>query len=713
MSKFLSSLAVKITTVVFSFLCCFVLAGSTVTVVFLAYHTAYTDDGNALYSNVYNTYLEEQTDEIAKIYESCLSESFQTGTDIRNTRLYNDLDFRFAPDKSNFDFRIVDSSLSVLYDSSSLDTPYSYAHTRTMYAYLNPLGSQQSWQGRYFSSYDEMEKFMEEASDYSYSVSEGADGSYFEVYESREFSYRIDCMVKSELPVKDSLYSNLRFIRFVISLRYTLIFVMAISGVLLIASVVILLCAAGHAESKPGITLNWIDRIPLEILMLLSLIPLAIFFWIGFSFYTAISQSLEMVAGFLYLVVFIFLAYLAVFIPMLSFSARAKQGAWWKNTVAYGIGYGLVFLFRKIGKFLRLCSANMPNVLKYLLFLGAMAVSGYFMIFCNHRARFGGTVLGFTAVLILFVLGCIWMAEYGKLYRSAGKIARGEEIGDGPDCRLPDQKAFSERLVGIDDGIRRAVSEQIRSERMKTELITNVSHDIKTPLTSIINYVDLIGKEPIDNPTVREYLGVLSRQSSKLKKLIEDLIEASKASTGNLAVIAEPIDLGVLLSQTVGEYTERLAQSGLEAVEQIPPQPVFVLADGRHLWRVFENLMNNICKYALPGTRVYLSLENDGKNASVIFKNVSKEALNIPPEELEERFVRGDSSRNTEGSGLGLSIARSLTQLQGGQFEISTDGDLFKATVRFLIIDPQTAESSDNSQEGVQDVRSKKTDQGL
>ena len=232
-----------------------------------------------------------------------------------------------------------------------------------------------------------------------------------------------------------------------------------------------------------------------------------------------------------------------------------------------------------------------------------------------------------------------------------------------------------------------AVEERMKSERFKSELITNVSHDIKTPLTSIINYVDLMQAEQIDNPKVQEYLAVLDRQSKRLKKLTNDLVEASKASSGAIQVHFEDVDACELLQQATGEYSERLAASALTPVFSLPEHPVYIHADGALLWRVIDNLLSNICKYALPGTRVYLSAETNGETLTISAKNISRAALNIPPDELMERFVRGDSSRNSEGSGLGLSIARSLTTLMGGTFDLEIDGDLFKAKLSFPIID--------------------------
>lgn len=249
-----------------------------------------------------------------------------------------------------------------------------------------------------------------------------------------------------------------------------------------------------------------------------------------------------------------------------------------------------------------------------------------------------------------------------------------------------DFRDHGENLNSIAEGMALAVEEKMKSERMKTELITNVSHDIKTPLTSIINYANLIGKEPCENAAVTEYAEVLVRQSERLKRLIEDLVEASKAATGNLEVLLAPCEAEIFVTQISGEYEQKLKAEGLELVTRQPEESVRVMADGRRMLRVFDNLMNNICKYSQQGTRVYLSLEKRNDQAVITFKNISKAALNLSAEELIERFVRGDSSRNTEGNGLGLSIAKSLTELQNGTMELAIDGDLFKVTLRFPIV---------------------------
>lgn len=244
-------------------------------------------------------------------------------------------------------------------------------------------------------------------------------------------------------------------------------------------------------------------------------------------------------------------------------------------------------------------------------------------------------------------------------------------------------RQMARAINDLGDGLRHALQEQMKSERMKADLITNVSHDLKTPLTSIINYVDLLKKEKLDNPRAEGYLQVLDQKSQRLKQLTEDLVEASRASSGNVVLNMEQIDLLELLLQTGGEFEERLKARGLMVVEQYPKNPQYVEADGRRLWRILENLYRNVEKYAMPHTRVYLQLDQDEDWISFSMKNISERPLNISAEELTERFTRGDESRSTEGSGLGLSIAKDLTEIQNGKFEIYLDGDLFKVTVSF------------------------------
>lgn len=246
-----------------------------------------------------------------------------------------------------------------------------------------------------------------------------------------------------------------------------------------------------------------------------------------------------------------------------------------------------------------------------------------------------------------------------------------------------DYQDMSENLENIGNGLQRAVEKSMRDERLKTDLITNVSHDIKTPLTSIINYVDLLKRENFDDPKVKGYLDILEMKAQRLKTLTEDVVEASKVSSGNISLEYMDVDLVEMLNQTIGELSEKMDARQLKVVASLPEEPAVIHVDGRRMWRVLENIFNNAAKYAMPGTRVYADLKKDGKQILFSLKNVSEQPLNFSSDELTERFIRGDVSRSTEGSGLGLSIAKSLTEMQGGKFELYLDGDLFKVTIVF------------------------------
>lgn len=249
---------------------------------------------------------------------------------------------------------------------------------------------------------------------------------------------------------------------------------------------------------------------------------------------------------------------------------------------------------------------------------------------------------------------------------------------------IGDNKEMAEAVNHVGDGLQNAVKETLKSERLKADLITNVSHDIKTPLTSIINYVDLLKREDIQDPKIKGYIDVLDSKSQRLKQLTEDLVEASKISSGNVVLDMQPIRFGELVWQTNGEFEEKFSAKGLELVCKIPDEPMVIMADGRRMWRVVENLYNNVAKYAMPNTRVYVEVRKIGCRIIFDVKNISERPLNsIKAEELTERFVRGDVSRSTEGSGLGLSIAQNLVKLQHGTFDIYLDGDLFKVTITF------------------------------
>jgi signal transduction histidine kinase len=293
----------------------------------------------------------------------------------------------------------------------------------------------------------------------------------------------------------------------------------------------------------------------------------------------------------------------------------------------------------------------------------------------------------FTVLILVFNAAAVYFTAKSLLSLSHIMTAVKEISSGNLDYALNNSEisvtflSFAEDIKNIQGGMKKAVDEAVKGERMKTELITNVSLDLKTPLTSIVNYVDLLKKEDLNNQKADEYVSVLEEKSARLKQLIEDLVEASKASSGNLPVNAEKVDLHELVMQACGEYEEKIKRAELDIRINAEEKNTYVYADGKQMWRIVENLLSNSIKYSMPNSRIYINLSKGSEYGSLTIKNISALPLDIPPEQLTERFVRGDVSRTTEGSGLGLSIAQSLTKLQGGNFLIRIDGDLFKVNV--------------------------------
>lgn len=489
----------------------------------------------------------------------------------------------------------------------------------------------------------------------------------------------IDAYVKSELTARDEFYWYDYFINLFYSLRYIIPLSTMAAAVLFIMLFAFLMAEAGHRKGKEGIYLSWFDRIPFD------LITAAIV--IGGVF--CASFLIDYTGGYTYdsecMVLVLFYA-ICIIGYIITFAARIKKGQWWRNTIIYyvinlmsklavKVFHGLVYVFRCI-----------PLVWKAgLIYLAVMAVEGIAIaLFWDYP---GWLVLFWLLEKLLTALVLFFVVLNMRTLQKGGQQLADGNLEHKVDLRhmFRDFKKHGENLNSINVGISNAVAEKMKSERFRTELITNVSHDIKTPLTSIVNYVDLLKKEDIQSENAVKYIEVLDRQSARLKKLIEDLVEASKASTGNIAVNFMTLDVNVLLSQTVGEYVDKLAERNIRIVADYGSRPVYISADGRLMWRVLDNLMNNINKYTQDGTRVYINIKSVEDEVTVTFRNVSKYELNVSANELMERFVRGDSSRNTEGSGLGLSIAASLTELQNGKMDLFIDGDLFKVVLTFKI----------------------------
>lgn len=458
---------------------------------------------------------------------------------------------------------------------------------------------------------------------------------------------------------------------------------------------IFLLCSAGHKNGREGITPSAIHEIHLDVYTVVVAVGAFTGLYLAFGWIGMNSSMINLIV----LVVLFAAEVIWCTLYFMELAIRLKMGKWWQNTILYRVfrffGRFCKRVFRGIVKLIR----GIPMVWRTALLCLAVCVVEFFglILFYNDT----GVLLFFWAIEKFILCGAIsFVALMCKELQEGSEALADGDLNYKLDTShmVLSFKEHGENLNSIGEGISAAVEQRMKSEHLKTELITNVSHDIKTPLTSIINYADLIGKEVSGDAKdtgdgtgtetaqereqhISEYAEVLLRQSQKLKKLLDDLLEASKATTGNLQVHPEVCDVSVLLSQAVGEYEQRFSEKKLETIVKQPEETVKVMADGRHLWRVFDNLLNNIYKYAQAGSRVYLNVEHDGQNANIIFRNMSAYPLEMSPEELEERFTRGDRSRHMEGNGLGLSIAKSLTELQKGDMEIVTDGDLFKVVI--------------------------------
>ena len=444
------------------------------------------------------------------------------------------------------------------------------------------------------------------------------------------------------------------------------IFLTALFAALTLLCFCFLMTSCGHWQGKDGIHLTWLDKIPADVwlLVLLCLFCMgwnAFYYEWGRIFFCAALTPL-------------------LLLFLCAFSAQCKAGTVLRGSLIARCCRLLWRIVRAACRSLYRIAVGLPLIWKTALLTLA--------VFFIEAILFAGSTYGpnsgiFLMIKLVEYLVILYIALNLRILQRGGENMADGDFSQNIDTKrlIGDFKRYGQRMNDLRSGMEQAVQEQTRAERMKTELITNVSHDIKTPLTSIVNYVDLLQKEDVQSETAREYIAVLDRQSRRLKKLTEDLVEASKASSGALPVDLQPTDVSVLFDQIVGEYQERLADCRLTLVARPPEQAVSVYADGKLLSRVMDNLVSNICKYALEDTRVYAVAACDEEHVTISFKNVSRAELNISPDELMERFVRGDASRHTEGSGLGLSIAGSLVQLMGGTFHLSIDGDLFRADI--------------------------------
>ncbi len=499
----------------------------------------------------------------------------------------------------------------------------------------------------------------------------------------------------------DDLYvQQCRDLRKIVSLRSWLI-TGIIAGLLLMVVCGILLAAeAGHHEtphpkSKPEnyitlpdgsgvIELRGFDHIPMDLYAFAELCLLGGIF--------AVAEESGEWWTFL---VFMGMLLVALFPFIISLAVNIKIGGLWKRTLIMRVFSALKRFGNKLSDLTLQGTGVAVLQRRAWITYGALFLLHLFACLFLLSNSYLDEVGFLFLLLFLGAWGFIawrltrWLASMSAIVKGTAAVADGDMAYAIDTTGMPaDLSRLSDNINHIRAGLDAAVEERMKSDRMQTELITNVSHDIRTPLTSIVNYVDLLSKEELGSEKAKEYVEVLSRQAQRLKKLISDLIDASKATSGAIKLDMQEINASVLLTQAVGEYSEKLASKNINMVVESPKQDIIVKADPQQLWRVFDNLLGNAVKYGQEGTRAYVDVEAPGENGltSIIFRNISAAPLHISGEELMQRFVRGDSARSTEGSGLGLSIARSLTELMGGYFGLMVDGDLFKVVLQFPVV---------------------------
>jgi len=664
---------------------------SAIAIVVLSECNVYFDDGAALRYYLYSNYAYEAEAEIMNEY---VIPKLQNG----ETADYNYLNERFSGKNSNVAIVAETADGTVLYSNSApagsrynnsnswqieipSDTAFNDSSHDIKITVPNDGSGSFFYQNRsrdIFSTSTMLNAYTPQTELYTVYNKDGGSGKFVTV--------NVTTSISDILSVRDKLFYLVALADLFIKNRYPLVLICIVTFLAALFFFVFMLYSSGHRKGHEGIYLEPQDKIPLDLFSFaaLFLIYVTVYFAYIVIRHYALSNVIISTAALLAAFILVLLILLSL---VLTFVTRIKYGKWWKNTLFFKIIHLvykiLEFIFRKIARLV----LNLPLFWKTALIFAIITALELIVLF---RFSFG-TIFVWWLVEKLIVGSVLFftITDMKNIKRGAEEIASGNtEYKIETRNMYGDFKSHAETLNKVNDGLSNAVNERMKSERLKTELITNVSHDLKTPLTSIVNYVDLMKKEDIQPEKAKEYLEVLDRQSKKLRKLTLDLLEASKASTGNIKVETEPTDINVFLSQLEGEYAERLAANDLELHIKNAEEGTYINADGRLLSRVFDNLMTNICKYTQPGTRVYVTAKSDSGSAVIEFKNISKHQLNISGDELMERFVRGDSSRNTEGSGLGLSIAKSLTELQNGSLEIMVDGDLFKAVVTMTLTSP-------------------------
>ena len=645
MKKFIGNTALKILAVSLSFVVFFTMIISIVGSAIMLFSDFYTRDFSTLEESVMKELARSEYNKLVSLYDS---------GDSAVASYYED---------KNILYYIEDThSGEIVSNFKNQDYITSFSNSEFIRKYVGGESSD--------LVYDRDEVKYDYETDQYYFYSENQ--PLYETNHKVEFTI----FIPRNMQFTDRFFITDKIISFGYHNRYTFIIFAVISLVLSIVIYSYLFISVGHLNNQADIKVAPFNNIPIDVLSVIVLFV----YYCAMLFFSEYYTLVE-------IIVFCFIVpailYFVTLWYLMSFVVQSKAKTLFKHTFIYW----LIKKISKLGNVIKHIYKNLKTTYKVLFVIGIFW--SFILIFMGVNVYDNkNLILGFifiSAVETLIIIFCA--IAFQRVKQGGEKIVSGDlENKIDTTYMFGDIKDFADSLNNINLGLQSAIDDKMKSERFKTELITNVSHDIKTPLTSIVNYVDLIKKEECGNEKIKEYIDVLDRQSIRLKKLIEDLVEASKASTGNLSVELEKCNLSLLMNQAIGEFYEKLELNNLQVIQSQENQDIYIMADGRRLWRVIDNLLNNICKYAMSGTRVYIDLKRKNDQAIVTFRNISNTPISLSSEELTERFVRGDRSRNTEGSGLGLSIAKSLTELQGGSFAVSADGDLFKVVLSFGII---------------------------
>lgn len=609
------------------------------------------DDGKTAKTIAFQIYSLDDLEQ-AKDYYNC----FYEGKDTYRINYYKD---RFSQTRTNFMFYVTDNSGRIYYTNS-------------------PKGA-----GGAENDYDE-------------SLYRGSSSYFIYDKDGKTIPLRINYYLPEidDTSVKDKYASAFQWIEIADMLKYVLFFALGIAAIVIVIMLSLITINAGLKENESGeVEAGFIDRVPFDICLLFVLIIFALA-WVVMGLTTA--ADVDMVLNNVVVMITFVAIILVLMIFLTTISVRAKMGKLYKNTVIYRIIRKFKRktprnlrkrLFKEISLFKKICIGISVYIIAEAAILLTTVYFGVINEVYEPRSVLG-TFLVIWALTRLVMIPILAMIAINLNYiREEGQRLAEGVLGDEIASKLTiaSFRAHGKNLDQIKKEINKAMEQEIKSERLKSELITNVSHDIKTPLTLIVSYVDLLKRDNLTQNEKDKYLDILSRHTENLNLLLDDLIEASQISSGNIEIELSKISLNIMINQTVEEFAYKLEKNCLLPRISIPEQDIYIMGDGRWIWRILANLLNNACKYSAPETDVVITLREEGNKARLCIANTAKNEINIDAQELTERFVRGDRSRHTEGSGLGLSISKTLAELQGAELEIEAENNQFRASLLFNI----------------------------